>query len=271
MFIDTHCHINMMVKKSFDVPLSNHEYEQAHTVVQQALTAGVATIINVGTSLVESENCVGLAKLPGCYASIGIHPNDCTPSWRAELTTMQQRWFSSQEHLRELRIVAIGECGLDFHYENFDKQRQYDAFRAQIELALTYDLALIVHSRDAADETLMILDEYRKESLRGVMHCFSQDQLFADKVIQQNFVIGLGGTITYPKNEIVRLVAKNIALNKIILETDAPFLPPQEFRGQQNHPRFIPQIAKYLAELRQEPLEQVASTIFMTTKQLFKI
>lgn len=266
--IDTHCHINMMVKKTFDSPLTQENLNEARAIVQQADEHNVKVIINVGTSLVESRNCVVLAQENSAvFAAIGIHPNDLTSTWSADLKELATLLINKQGN----KIVAIGECGLDRHYPDYNIQRQKDAFKAQIELALEHNLGLIVHTRDAYDETLRSLEEFKGQITRGVIHCFSEDQAFADTVIAWNFAIGLGGTLTYPKNNALRDIAKTVPLDSIILETDAPFLPVQNMRGKQNHPLYIEVIAQYLAELRAESVEEVASATSATALRIFGI
>ena len=160
MFIDTHGHLNMMVKKTFDIPITQEEIRASQQIVREASDAGVTTIINVGTSLTESLNCVTLAaQIPSIYATVGIHPNDCTAQWQDDLAQLSQLLNNAQEQ----KIVGIGECGIDRHYPDYNLARQTDAFRAQIELSLEHDLGLVVHSRDAYDETLRALDEYRSQ------------------------------------------------------------------------------------------------------------
>lgn len=273
MLIDTHCHLNMMVKKDFDRLLTLQEFPLAAAIIDQASQADVITIINVGTSLIESINCVELAKsFKSVYAAVGIHPNDCTPQWRHDLQEMQKLWFDprSPKH-KNYKIVGIGECGLDRHYQGYDLQRQKDAFKAQIELALDHELPLLVHTRDAGDETLRVLEEFKRDNLHGIIHCFSEDQNFADTVLEFGFVLGIGGTLTYPKNNALREIFKKIPLEKIVLETDAPFLPVQDMRGKQNSPKFIKEIAEFLAQLRNEPFDSVAQTTTTTSQKLFGI
>lgn len=268
MFVDTHCHVNMMVKKEFDVPLPDDYYPKALGIFQAAQHVHVSTIINVGTSVVESDNCVTLAQdFSHVFASIGTHPNDLTDTWRDDIAHYKKLAAHKYDH----KIVAIGEIGLDYHYPNYNKQRQYDAFKAQIEIALQFDLAIIIHTRDAQDETLQILDGYKNEALRGVIHCFSEDLAFARHAQELGFVIGLGGTITYPKNEILRHVCKETPLSHIILETDAPFLPPQSLRGTQNSPRNIPLIAQAIADLKEVTVDEVARTTTQTAYRIFTI
>jgi len=262
----------MMVKKEFDVALTASDIQSAAVIIEQARSNYVLHIINVGTNFIESKNCVALAQTyNACFATIGIHPNDCTSTWHDDLKAMRSLWFNKNKNKthNDYNIVGIGECGIDRHYSGYNLQRQKDAFKAQIELALEFDLALSVHSRDAADETLYSLDEFRKEKLRGVIHCFSEDQTFADEAIALGMVLGIGGTITYPKNELLRNVVKAIPLKKIILETDAPFLPPQSIRGKQNSPAQIATIAQYLGELKSIEAFSIAQQTTETAKKVF--
>lgn len=268
VFIDTHCHLNIIVKDTFDTPLQKADYEKAKTVIDAASSHGVGILVNVGTSLVESINCVELAKrFEHNYAVIGIHPNDITAAWKNELKELDDL----AKNKEDLKIVGIGECGMDFHYPDYKVQLQKDVFRAQIELALKHDLALVVHTRDARDETLRVIEEYHKEIQRGIIHCFSEDHAFAKQVIDWGFAIGLGGTITYPKNNGLRDIAIATPLASIVLETDAPFLPPQSLRGKKNYPANIALIADYLATLKKLSIDEVGNETTLTARRIFKI
>jgi TatD DNase family protein len=258
----------MMVKKDFDRPLTPTELALAPTLVHQALRNEVTIIINVGTSLIESLNCLELAKQSSeVYASVGIHPNDLTDDWKKDLHKLKE--LLTRKH--ELKIVGIGECGIDKHYPEYNLERQIAAFKQQIEYALEYDLALIVHTRDAPEETLACLEEYKNQGLKGTIHCFSQDLFFAHQALSWGFVLGIGGTITYPKNEILRTVVKTVGLEHIILETDAPFLPPQSIRGQENHPREIKTVALYLSELLGIGFSDVSAYTTQNAQRLFSL
>lgn len=265
MFIDTHCHLNMMVKKEFDRPLSEHEIFLAQKIITEAQEHETTHIINVGTSLIESKNSITLAqRYPTVFATIGIHPNDLTSSWKNELQELKKLIQNKEKN----KIVGIGECGLDFHYPNYNKAQQCDAFKEQIELSLKYNCALVVHSRDAYQETLRVLEEYKDDLTRGIIHCFSYDKTFADIVINWGYAIGIDAPITYPKNDVLRSVVADTPLNAIIIETDAPFLPPQQLRGKQNHPKNIKMIAELIAQLQQTTIENIG---LQTTKNAQKI
>lgn len=257
-----------MVKKTFDISLQPSDKQQVQHIIDEAYQQQVMTIINVGTSLIESNNCVTLAQwFANNYAVVGIHPNDCTPSWRKDMQAIKQ--LLTQK--KELKIIGVGECGLDFHYPDYDMQRQKDAFKAHIEMALQHDLVLVVHTRDAAEQTLRVIEEYRHDIKRGIIHCFSESLTFAKQVIAWNFSLGLGGTITYPKNNHLREVAQMIDLQHILLETDAPFLPPQSMRGKQNSPASIKIIAQYLAQLRGISFEEVAQQTTANAQRIFNL
>jgi TatD DNase family protein len=267
MLIDTHCHINMMVKKTFDTPLQNTDFILAKTIVDEAQEKNVSVIINVGTREIENHNCILLAqKFDAIYATVGIHPND-SDEWQHDIQKMKQ-WLTNKN---ASKIVGIGECGIDKHYPDYNLAKQRDAFKAQIELALEHDLTLIVHSRDAYDETLKILEEYKNQIKRATMHCFAYDQTFAAIVIEWGFVLGIGGTITYPKNDELRSVVQRIDIKHVVLETDAPFLPVQAMRGKQNHPQYIADIAEYIATLRGETFEYVAQETTKNALALFRL
>ncbi|MDR3551013.1 MAG: TatD family hydrolase, partial [Candidatus Babeliales bacterium] len=190
--------------------------------------------------------------------------NDCTSSWQNDFKELQQLMKKKEIH----KIVGIGETGLDRHYPDYNIKRQKDAFKAQIELSLENNVALVVHTRDARDETLRSLEEFKGQITRGIIHCYSEDQDFANQVIAWNFALGIGGTITYPKNLYLRDIVCNTSLEHMVLETDAPFLPPQTMRGKQNHPMYIKTIAEYIAQLKDESLASIAQ---QTTKNACRI
>jgi len=267
MLIDTHCHLNMLIKKTFDTPLPENFRTAAQSLLDDALAAGVTTLINVGTSGIESQNCVVLAEtFKNCFATIGTHPNDLSSSWKDDIL-LYRDLLSDPAH----KIVGIGEIGLDYHYPQYDKDRQYKGFEAQIALALEHNLPIVIHTRDAGQETLDVLAYHKDPQLRGIIHCFSEDFEFAQRALELGFVLGIGGTLTYPKNENLRKIFSTVPLEKIVLETDAPFLPPQSLRGKTNSPANIRIIAEYLAGLRDNSFEEVAIVTTQTAATLFGI
>lgn len=255
-----------MVKKEFDVLLNQEQINASGAIVQEALDVGISSMINVGTSRIESQNCIALAKkYKVVFATVGIHPNDCSLDWRCDFLQIE-KWLQDKECNK---IVGIGECGIDRHYPDYNISRQRDAFKAQIELSLEHKIALVVHSRDAYDETLTVLQEYKNDITKGVMHCFSYDREFAKLITEWGFFLGIGGAITYPKNHELRAVLVETSLNKIVLETDSPFLPVQSMRGKQNHPKYIVEIAQYIADLKSITIENVAEITTKNAADLF--
>ena len=240
----------------------------AKNIINAASEKDVNKIINVGTSLIESINCIKLSEqFDNVWATVGIHPNDLTENWKSDLSKLETYLKNKNEN----KIVGIGECGMDFYYKGYNTQRQRDGFRAQIELSLKYSLPLSVHTRVAPEETLRALEEYANDGINGVIHCFSEGLDFAETVINWGFVLGIGGTVTYPRNKELRQIVETVELKNIILETDAPFLPIQKMRGKQNLPEYIYDIAQYVADLKNCTLEQVATQTTANVDRIFKI
>ncbi len=269
--VDTHCHLSIMIrsfaKNSTIIPFNFEELQACKAILNNALKNSVTSIVDVGTNRTESLLCLELAKhFSNCFATLGIHPNDALATWPQDIAEFEKLLLNKEI----LKIVGIGECGMDFHYPNFDKKLQQDVFHAQIQLALKHNLALVIHSRDADEETYQALATYRGEkNLHGTIHCFSSNEIYAQKYLDLGFILGFGGTVTYPKNETLRNVAKMIPLEKIVLETDAPFLPPQSVRGTKNNPANIKIIAEFIANLRGESFEHVAQVTDQTSRKLF--
>jgi len=267
MLIDTHCHIPMIIDENINKLLTSADYEKADQIIADALRVNVNKFITIGsTSHNESINCISLShKFENVFAAIGLFPHDCTSTWKDDLKALIPLIKSND------KIVAIGECGLDFHYPDYNPERQKDSFKAQIELALEHDRAIIIHTRQAPDETLKIIDEYKNDLPRGVFHCFSEDLDFARYIIDLGFYIGIPGTITYPKNDRLRTIVSTLGLEHVVLETDSPYLPPQHMRGKQNHPREVATIAQYIAQLLKLELAEVARITTANATSLFRL
>lgn len=266
MFIDTHCHLGMMVQQE-EKKLSEEQLCLIDKIIDNVCNENVKIIINIGASACGSYNSILLAqRYQSVFATIGIHPCDCDELWLKELVDLE----AFLKNKKKYKIVGIGETGLDFYHKPFNKERQKDAFKAHIELALNYTLPLVVHAREASDDVLKILEPYIKHGLTGVLHCFSHEDHVAQQLLDWNFYIGIDGHITYPKNNELRAIIKRVPLNKLLLETDAPFLPPQQFRGKQNSPRYIPLIAQFIAAIREINVQEVAQQTTANAYALFK-
>lgn len=267
MLIDTHCHLNLLAHKNFDVPLPDTFKEELLPFIESAAARDVIKIINVGTNVIESKNCIQIAQaFDNCYSAVGIHPTDTNNMQKEDCGHIKNLVARKKEN----KIVAIGEVGLDYYHPH-DKNKQRDIFEFHINLALESELPLIIHTRNAHDEVLTILEYFKCPELQGVIHCFSEDENFAHKALDLNFMLGIGGTLTYPKNQHLRDIFASVPLESIVLETDAPFLAPQIIRGKQNTPEQINTIAHFLAELRQVSYETIAHQTTANAQELFKI
>jgi TatD DNase family protein len=268
MFIDTHCHLNMMINKTLETPITHEQLLSIKNIVQESLQSGTTTLITIGTSIQESINAITIAKeFDNVYASVGIHPCDCTENFQKDLFSIKNLLKEKEKN----KIVAIGETGLDFFHKPYNEALQERAFRAHIELACEYKLPLIFHVRNSGEKILKILEEYIKEKISGVFHCFLQSKEFAQTVTQWGFYFGIDAPITYPKNNLLREIIKTLPLDKIVLETDAPFLPPQELRGKQNSPAYISLFAPTLAHILNITKDLLAQKTTENAKKLFII
>ncbi len=252
MLIDSHAHLEM---KEFD-----HDREK---VVERARQAGVGFIVTVGTNLALSRKAVELAERhENIYATIGIHPHDVVNS--------DNKTFGA---LRELahrkKVVAYGEVGLDFFRNISPQEKQIDLFGRQLELAKELQLPVIIHDRDAHEQTLKMVKASCIHC--GVFHCFSGDYDMAQKCIDLGFYISVPGVVTFDKAKNIQDVARRVPLSSLLLETDAPYLAPIPYRGKRNEPSFIIQTAKKVAELKDLSLEEVAQATTKNAKSLFQI
>lgn len=266
-FIDTHCHIVHMIGKTATAAFSETEAQEIRKILHQADQAGVTHIIEVATTQTESVLAVELSKLYGnIFPVVGIHPHEASTYHPDDLRALHRLVATHHE-----RIVGIGECGLDRHYPDHNLPAQQDLFKAQIELALTYDKALVVHTRDAQDETYTMLQEYKDQLKRVTIHCYSNDLQFAQAVTAWGWFLGIGGTVTYPKNSYLRDIVTALGLTSLVLETDAPFLPPQSMRGKPNTPDQVATIAAYLAQILDCTLHEVAQQTTHNAEKLFNL
>jgi len=255
-FIDTHTHLDFQ-----------QFHRQHQEVIKRAQKAGVLRMINVGSSLSGAQHSVELAsKYPEIYAAVGIHPHEVTGHLGGE------EMKKVLELGRQPKVVAIGEIGLD--YKDLAnpqlKEFQKKFFKIQIGIAKQLKLPLIIHCREAFDDLYEILSK-QDHQLKGVFHSFSFDQKKAQKVLDLGFHLSFTANLGYPANENLRKVASFCPLERILLETDAPFLPPQSKRGQLNEPAYVVEVAKIIAQIKKLSLEEVAFQTTQNARQLFQI
>ena len=241
--------------------------------LQKSSDEGVRYIINVGSSIEGSRKSVGYARhFPNVFASVGIHPHYVGDFGSREIKILKYLIAGGEEEpagdasfengsgKKFEKIVAVGETGFDFFRNLSPRPSQEKAFRAHIELALEYDLPLIIHDRDAHEEILDVLKEYiAYKNFRGVVHCFSGDMDFALRCIDMGLYISYTGVITFPNAKGLLDVVKEIPIEKIFIETDSPYLAPQDRRGKENYPGYVKYVAQKIAELKNVSLEEVAA------------
>ncbi|KKP24810.1 MAG: Mg-dependent DNase [candidate division TM6 bacterium GW2011_GWF2_28_16] len=263
MFVDTHCHLNMMAVKNYGDKFELKDLDIIKDIIIRSQKTNVNKFLTVGTSLQDSNISILISKnFEQVYSVIGIHPCDSENIF--DLSEIEKLIVNKKEN----KIVGIGETGLDFYHKPYDKVKQINFFEKQIELSIKYKLPLVIHVRESVQEVFDILKTY-KNNITGVIHCFSQDKEYAKKFLDLNFYLGIGAIITYPKNNYLREIVNFMPLNRILLETDAPFLPPQEFRGKQNSPEYIPITAQAVALAKNIDIKEVEVQTTQNAIRLF--
>ena len=252
--IDTHAHL--------DFPRFDKDRKE---VIKRAIEGGVKNIINIGSSMTSSRNSVELSRrYDEIYSVVGIHPHNAD---NFNLNLSKKLNKLSQNN----KVVAIGEIGLDFHYDNSPREKQKQAFRAQLRLAKNLDLPVVIHTRDADQETLEILKEENAAELDGIMHSFASDKKMAKEILDLGFYIAFGGLITFKNLDDLRKVVKEVPINKILVETDSPYLTPDPYRGKRNEPLYVKYVAEKIAEIKNLSLEEVAKKTTMNAKKVYNI
>jgi len=253
VLIDTHAHLQL---EHFDA-----DREQ---VIQRAGEAGVAAIICVSTEVASSRQAIALAeKHANIFAAVGIHPNDAGPAGDND-------FLEIAELARHPKVVAIGEIGLDYYWKQVDPATQARAFVKQLELAQKLDKPVIIHNREAGEDILKILQGLAITQLRGVFHCFSEDMAYAERVLALGSHVSFTGNLTYKKS-VLPAVAADIPMEKLLLETDCPFMTPMPHRGKRNEPAYTAAIAEKLAALKNIPASDVSRLTSLNATRLFAL
>ena len=259
MFVDSHTHID---GPEFDADRQD--------VIQRARDAGVSAILNVGTGDPHSgvlERSIELAeKHERLYTAIGTHPHD------ARLFDDRAEQRITDLIQQSVKVIAWGEIGLDFHYDNSPRDVQMDAFRRQLQLARAALLPVIIHTREAEAETIEIVkSEWHGSGLPGIMHCFSGTSELAQKAVELGMFISFAGIITFKKADDLRSVATEVPLDRLLIETDCPYLAPVPYRGKRNEPAYVVEVARCLADLRGVSLEELGRITAENFARLFKL
>lgn len=258
-FIDTHCHL---YDEAFDV--------DRDAALQRALDAGVATLLLPAIDSLSHEQQEQLAlQHPQCFHQMmGLHPTSVKEDYVQELALVRARLFHSPNSPTE--YVAIGEIGMDLYWDRTFEAQQREVLRTQLLWALDLDLPVCLHIRKAHNEVFALLRDINRPSWRGVMHCFGGSLQEAHRALEMGFHLGIGGVVTF-KNATMAEVAKTAPLDRLLLETDAPYLAPVPHRGQRNEPSYIPIIAQRIADLRGISLDEVAAVTTDSAQNLFRI
>ena len=254
MLIDSHAHLDDL---RYDTDRDN--------VLQRAESAGIEAIVTIGCDLATSQAAVALAQAhPNIFATIGVHPH--------ETKEIGEGWYESFRSLaRHPKVVAYGEIGLDYHYDHSPREIQRQRFREQIHLARELALPLVIHTREAQEDTVMILREEGAVDVGGVFHCFSGDAWLAKDALDLGFYLSFSGVLTFKNATMLRDIAKTVPLDRLMVETDCPYLAPVPYRGKRNEPAYVQYVAEILAEIRGNgSVESIARATVENTKRVFR-
>lgn len=253
MLVDSHCHLNMLDLKPFD--------EDLQGVIEAADQAGVRTILCIGVDRLHSNDVLACANcFDQVFATVGVHPSYC----EQDLLTSEQI-IAMAKHTK---VVGIGETGLDYYYDNSDRATQRKSFSAHIQAANAIQLPLVIHSRAAPDDTIDILRQEGASNCGAVMHCFTESWDMAKKALDLGFYISISGIVTFKNANAVRDVAAKVPMDRLLVETDAPYLAPVPYRGKANYPAYVRQVAEFIADMRGLDFTDFATK---TTKNFFKV
>lgn len=242
-FVDSHCHLDRLDLSPYSGDLS--------ALILEARKVGVKEMLCVSVSFENVARCIEIAESdPHIMASVGVHPSDIAKGWNES--------FPWQELVQHPKVIAIGETGLDYHYGVDQKLEQCEAFVAQIEMAKLVRKPLIVHTRAAKEDTLALLKAHQAEKARGVLHCFTEDEEMAFKALDLGFYISFSGILTFKNAEPLREVVRSLPLDRILIETDSPYLAPMPHRGKSCEPKWVVEVARKVAELKGVSLDEVA-------------
>jgi TatD DNase family protein len=253
-FIDSHVHLD---DERFD--------DDREELIKSLYENDIESVLNLGSDLSTSKSAVKLAdEYSFIYAAVGCHPHD---SKYMNENTMN----IFRELAKNKKVIGIGEIGLDYYYDNSDRETQRLWFREQIRLSKELNLPYIVHDRDAHEDVFRIMKEEHCSGTRGILHCYSGSVEMAREFIKLGFYISLGGPVTFKKSKIPKLVAKEVPIDRLLIETDCPYLTPEPFRGKRNEPKYVRYVAEEIAEIRGVQVSEIAEKTKSNFKNLFNL
>lgn len=253
MFVDSHCHLDCIKLDEFE--------DDFDVLMQRCLAAGVDHMLCVAIDLDKYPRMLRLVQhYPQVSVSAGVHPM-ADPDKDVDLATLRAVADSNS-------VVAIGETGLDYYYDRLDRAAQQQRFRTHVQCAVDLGKPVIVHTREAGEDTLAILREENASQCGGVIHCFTETMAFAEKALELGFMISFSGIITFRNAEPLREVARQVPERHLLIETDSPYLAPAPHRGKQNHPAYVRHVAQQLAAIRDTSVEQIAA---ITSANYFRV
>lgn len=256
MFIDSHCHLDRLKLSPYDDNLG--------AAIRAAEEQGVSKMLCVAIDLEHIDDVLGIAEAhENVYASVGVHPS----SIECEAPT-EERLLALADNEK---VIAIGETGLDYYYTADHAEEQQKRFITQLNVSRETRKPVIVHTRDAKEDTLEIIKKHSDPDVAGVLHCFTEDWDMAQRAMDLNFYISFSGIVTFKNAVELQEVAKNMPLDRMLIETDSPYLAPMPYRGKPNEPKYVPEVARFLAELKGVPVEEIADITSSNFRQLFKI
>src|SRR5256712_10898167 len=254
MLIDTHCHID---DARFDA--------DREPMLQRARDAGIGHFVTIGCDLETSRAAVTLAQRHlFISATVGVHPH--------EVKHMHDGWYDELRTLAKSKsVIAYGEIGLDYHYDHSPREVQRQRFREQVQLARELGLPIVIHTREAQEDTITILKEEKASELGGVFHCFSGDAWLAKDALDLGFYLSFSGVITFQNATMLRDIVKTVPLDRILVETDSPYLAPVPHRGKRNEPAYVRHVAEKIAEIHGLSVKDVEEATTQNTQRLFRI
>lgn len=252
MFFDTHTHLD---DKKFDADRDE--------LIGSLKSEGLSLAVNIGADIKSSKESIALSeKYDFIYAAVGVHPSDTGNLTDDDILTLEKL-------AAHKKVVAIGEIGLDYYWDTPDRETQKRWFKKQLELAKKLNMPYIIHDRDAHEDTLKIIKEVGYTN--GVMHCFSGSSEMAEEVVKMGMYVSLSGTVTFKNAKNIKAVAKNIPLDRLLIETDSPYLTPEPFRGKRNNSGYVKYVAEEIAKIRGMKTEEIAKITLENGKRFYNI